>query len=149
MKTILLIGMMMMGVVVMGQNNVVNHSYYNVTEFTELCLTDLKVSGVTVMIGNVQNKIGGQYEGITVKTGEHIYMIWTTRSLNRDDFQSILCHELVHVMQYENGLTINGHVATYQNLNYEASDSQHYYRPYEVEARDLGKKLFNKFKDIY
>jgi hypothetical protein len=146
MKKLILIPLLLFALIGSSHNNVINHSEYNVTEFVESCLKELNIDSVIITIVTMSKPIKGKYEGYTMKMQDHGYAIYAVSTMLLSDFKRLLAHELVHVWQYETSLSVIGKTATFKQVNYEARDSEHYNRPYEIEAREKGKELYDKFK---
>lgn len=145
-KTIIVIAVILMSWTITAQNTVINQTDYNVGEFTKSCLTELKVDSILLMIVTVEKPIKGEYSGYTFKIQDHTYVIYAVSTMVIDGFKKLVAHELVHVKQFESGLRVTGNTATFNQVNYEAKGSEHYNRPYEIEAREVGSELYKKFK---
>jgi 5-enolpyruvylshikimate-3-phosphate synthase len=149
MKTILLVGMILLGLVGMGQNTINLATQYNVINFTNSCLSELGVSGVIVSISDLPFKIAGEYDGQTKKIDSNNYAIYISSLLTFQQFRNVLSHEIVHVWQYQTKLKITGNSVAFEGMNYTSTEDKHFDQPHEKEAREKGIILYNKFKSDY
>lgn len=75
------------------------------------------------------------------------------RSNHKESLETLICHEMKHFDQYENGdLEVikdeSKLVFIWKGQEYKSSTS-YYSRPWEREAREAQSKLWKEFKNIY
>jgi len=149
MKTLLFALVMMFAVSLNGQNNVNNLTQWNIDTFTNQILRELNIDSCFVVIQPTRGLIYDKYDAIT-KTFGGCYTVLMSNYMNYDQTLITLAHELVHVKQMKSGILkilSNGEVE-FKGLKYKTNESTHYTDPQEVEARNLGMVLYEKFKPI-
>jgi len=132
-------------------NNVIrNMTFYNLTGFVQDCLKELGVDSCAINIQMTDGLIYGKYEAIC-KQEDQLFIIAFVQSLFYNETLKAIAHELVHVQQYKSGrLKILGKNKTqFDSAVLHTTANSHYYDPQEEEARELGEKLYNKFKKSY
>lgn len=129
-------------------NKIVNRSDYNVQNFADSCLNSLGVDSVLIMVVPTSELINSRYEGLCVRNNEKTFTILINRQNTFSTFRYILAHELAHVWQYSNNLSVKGAEIYFNGLTYEASARRHEERPHEIEAKQIGEELSEKFKTV-
>jgi len=89
-----------------------------------------------------------------VDPGKHYEIAVNARQYHEDDLIKTLFHEFTHVKQYlHDGFALDTHEAHYEGYVYswnkweEFEDSFYHDSPWEVEARKMEEKLFDKFEE--
>ena len=129
-------------------NKIVNRSDYNVQNFADSCLNSLGVDSVLIMVVPTSELINSRYEGLCIRNNEKIFTILINRQNTFSTFRYILAHELAHVWQYSNNLSVKGAEIYFNGLTYEANARRHEERPHEIEAKRLGEELSERFKNV-
>ena len=129
-------------------NKIVNRSDYNVQNFADSCLNSLGVDSVLIMVVPTSELINSRYEGLCVRNNEKTFTILINRQNTFSTFRYILAHELSHVWQYSNNLSVKGAEIYFNGLTYEANARRHEERPHEIEAKQIGEELSEKFKNV-
>jgi len=150
MKTFLLCVVLCVSFSVSGQNNVRNMTIYNINGFVSECLKELKVDSTLINIQLVDGLIYNKYYAVCQKN-DMLYVIAISNTLFYDATLQAIAHELVHISQYTSGrlkVGQNGNIEFSQVALHTSTDS-HYNDPQEVEARNVGFQLYEKYKKSY
>ena len=78
--------------------------------------------------------------------GNGVYSIYLRKSLTLEESKIAICHELIHIYQYETKSLIkkgNG-IVIWNGINYSYNDIPYEDREWEAEAFNKGMKLYKK-----
>jgi len=150
MKTIICALMMIFAVELSGENQVRNMTIYNLNGFISDCLKDLKVDSAMIVIQSVDGLIYDKYSAICQKN-DNLFTIAISNTLFYDATLEAIAHELVHVSQYTSGRLkiISGGNIEFSSVALRTSSDSHYNDIQEVEARNIGLQLYEKYKKSY
>lgn len=83
------------------------------------------------------------YYGWCEQDEDNRFIIGLNKNLSRKEKIKTICHEMVHVRQFEAGDLIMEEVIVWKNKDY--TNHNYWTAPWEVEARKLEKKMYKKY----
>ena len=149
-KTLLFILAISISVLTNGQNTIRNMTIYNINGFINDCLKELNVDSTLINIQSVDGLIFQKYSAVCQKT-DNIFIIALSNNLFYDATLQAIAHELVHIQQYTSNKLkiIKGGNIEFSQVALKTSTDSHYNDPQEVEARNVGLQLYEKYKKSY
>ena len=133
-----------------GQNVVNNRTIYNLDKFVNDCLKELGVDSVMINIQDVNGLVYGKYSAVCYKVGG-VFMIGLSNTLFYGASLNAIAHELVHIKQISKGelRILDGNNIEFNSVAYLISTDSHFNDPQEIEARNIGQRLYAKFRPNY
>ena len=136
----------------LDNNNVINNiTEYNVGVHLIALIEIFELKNISINLvylpGNYQTQNRFFIHGLVKKIDNNTYSIYIQRYVSRFDIIMILCHEFVHIKQYDNGRLIQyGNKMMFDGIEY---DNTYSYKnlPFEKEAFKAQGKIYKQLKE--
>ena len=114
-------------------------------------LLELGIENVFITVQELPKRAvlrGGVRLDATLYGEKGYYTLYIKYGLSKDRTIELIAHELIHVLQYENGMVEKDGNVTFEGRTYRnfKNDLPYYQRPWESEAFKEGKRLSLKLK---
>jgi hypothetical protein len=151
MKKILISAILiLLSVLCSAQNHIINNTKYNNVEYiVNFTLDYFNINDVIVIVNNFDIVVNttrietNTIKATVIKNNDNVYSIYIAPGMS--NYEIMLIHETIHLKQYYTGdlIILNKNVVMYKNKKINLKTTQSDLRSFEIEARKIGKEIFN------